>query len=44
MIVSDGIVHLWALAGSPEEHEALLALADGVSGVVQVSDETIPGY
>jgi osmotically-inducible protein OsmY len=37
-------VHLWGLVGSEEEHKALLALAEGVSGVSSVSDETIPGY
>ncbi|MGA3308690.1 MAG: CBS domain-containing protein [Xanthobacteraceae bacterium] len=44
VIVNDGIVHLWGLVGSQEEHKALLALAEGVPGVVSVSDEMIPGY
>lgn len=44
VIVNDGIVHLWGLVGSAEEHKALLALAEDVPGVVRVSDETIPAY
>ncbi|MFO1101238.1 MAG: CBS domain-containing protein [Xanthobacteraceae bacterium] len=44
VIVSDGVVHLWGLVGSAEEHKALLALAEDVPGVVRVSDETIPAY
>jgi CBS domain-containing protein len=44
VIVSGGIVHLWGLVGSPEEHKALLALAEGVPGVASVSDEMIPAY
>jgi CBS domain-containing protein len=44
IIVSDGVVHLWGLVGSPDEHKALLALAEGVPGVKRVSDETIPAY
>lgn len=44
VIVSDGVVHLWGLVGSEEEHKALLALAEGVPGVVSVSDEMIPAY
>jgi CBS domain-containing protein len=44
VIVSDGIVHMWGLVGSAEEHKALLALAEGVPGVVSVSDEMIPAY
>ena len=44
VIVSDGIVHLWGLVGSAEEHKALIALAEGVPGVVSVSDEMIPAY
>jgi CBS domain-containing protein len=44
VIVSSGIVHLWGLVGSQDEHKALLALAEGVPGVVSVSDEMIPGY
>jgi CBS domain-containing protein len=42
--VSDGVVHLWGLVGSPAEHKALLALAESVSGVSQVRDETIPAW
>jgi CBS domain-containing protein len=44
VIVSDGTVHLWGLVGSAEERKALLALAEGVPGVVGVSDETIAAY
>src|SRR5215468_2698027 len=44
VIVSGGVVHLWGLIGSPEEHKALIALAEGVPGVVKVSDEMIPAY
>jgi len=44
VIVSDGVVHLWGLVGSAAEHKALLALAEGVPGVVGVSDEMIPAY
>jgi CBS domain-containing protein len=44
VIVSDGVVHLWGLVGSVEERKALLALAEGVPGVVRVSDEMIPAY
>ena len=44
VIVRDGIVHVWGLVGSEEERKALLALAEGVPGVVSVSDETIPAY
>jgi len=44
VIVSDGVVHLWGLVGSPDERKALLALAEGVPGVVRVSDEMIPAY
>ncbi len=44
VIVSEGIVHLWSLVGSQAEHKALLALAEGVPGVVSVSDEMIPAY
>ena len=44
VIVSGGIVHLWGLVGSPQEHKALLALAEGVPGAASVSDETIPAY
>jgi CBS domain-containing protein len=44
VIVSSGVVHLWGLVGSQDEHKALLALPEGVPGVVSVSDEMIPGY
>ncbi|HUB64922.1 MAG TPA: CBS domain-containing protein [Methylocella sp.] len=44
IVVSDGVVHLWGLVGSPEEHKALLALADSVPGVRKVSDEMIASY
>ena len=44
VIVRDGIVHLWGLVGSPQEHKALLALAEQVAGVKAVSDETFPAY
>lgn len=44
VIVNGGVVHLWGLVGSPEEHKALLALAEDVPGVVRVSDETFAAY
>jgi len=44
VIVNSGTVHLWGLVGSAEEHKALIALAEGVPGVVSVSDEMIPAY
>jgi len=44
VIVNSGIVHLWGLVGSQEEHKALIALAEGVPGVVSVADEMIPAY
>src|SRR5271163_1969834 len=44
VIVQSGIVHLWGLVVSAEEHKALLALAENVPGVVRVSDEMIAGY
>jgi CBS domain-containing protein len=44
VIVRDGVVHLWGLVGSPQEHKALLALAEQVAGVKSVSDETFPAY
>jgi osmotically-inducible protein OsmY len=34
----------WGLVGSPQEHKALLALAEQVAGVKSVSDETFPAY
>lgn len=44
VIVRDGVVHLWGLAGSQAEHEALIALAEGIPGVAGVADEMIPAY
>ena len=44
VIVTDGIVHLWGLVGSPEERKALVALAESVPGATRVSDEMIPAY
>src|SRR5262245_56279831 len=44
VIVSDGVVHLWGLVASEEERKALVALAEGVPGVVRVSDEMVPAY
>jgi CBS domain/BON domain len=44
VIVSGGVVHLWGLVDSPEERTALVALAEGVRGVVGVSDEMTPSY
>jgi CBS domain-containing protein len=44
VIVAGGVIHLWGLVGSQEEHKALLAMAEGVPGVVRVSDEMIPAY
>lgn len=42
--VQDGVVHVWGLVGSPEEHKALLALVEDVDGIKGISDETIPAY
>jgi hypothetical protein len=42
VIVNSGIVHLWGPVGSQEEHKALVALAEGVPGVVSAADEMIP--
>ena len=42
--VSNGVVHLWGLVGSPAERKALLALAEGVPGVSRVSDEMMAAY
>jgi CBS domain-containing protein len=42
--VSARVVHLWGLVGSEAERKALLALAEDVPGVSQVSDEMIPAY
>ncbi len=44
IVVSSGVVHVWGLVGSPEEHKALLALAEGVPGVRKISDEMIASY
>ena len=44
IVVSDKVVHLWGLVGSPEEHKALLALAEGIPGVRKISDEMIASY
>jgi CBS domain-containing protein len=44
VIVRNGVVHLWGLVGSPEEHKALVALAEEVPGVVRVADEMFPAY
>jgi CBS domain-containing protein len=44
VIVSDGVVHLWGLVGSAAERTALIALAEGVPGVVRVADEMIAAY
>ncbi len=44
IIVQDGVVHLWGLISSESERKALIALAEGVPGVVSVSDEMIPAY
>jgi predicted transcriptional regulator len=44
IVVSDKVVHLWGLVGSPDEHKALLALAEGIPGVRKISDEMIASY
>jgi len=44
VIVRDGIVHLWGLVGNEEERLALIAMAEGVPGVVSVADEMIAAY
>jgi CBS domain-containing protein len=44
VIVRDGVVHLWGLVGSEEEHKALVALTEQVPGVKGLSDETFPAY
>jgi CBS domain-containing protein len=41
VIVTDAVVHLWGLVGSEAERHALVALAENVPGVKQVSDEMI---
>jgi CBS-domain-containing membrane protein len=44
VVVANGVSHLWGLVSSPEEHKALLVLAESVPGVREVSDEMIPSY
>lgn len=44
IVVTDGVVHIWGLVGSPEERKALVALAEDVEGVRSVSDEMIASY
>jgi CBS domain-containing protein len=44
VVVTDGKVHLWGLVGSPAEHNALIAVAEGVPNVTGVVDEMIPAY
>lgn len=44
IVVSNGVAHIWGLVSSPEERKALVALAEEVSGVREVSDEMIPMY
>lgn len=44
VIVSGGTVHLWGLVSSAAERTALVALAEGVPGVVGVSDEMFSTY
>ncbi|WP_026608306.1 CBS domain-containing protein [Methylocapsa acidiphila] len=44
IVVSNGVVHIWGLVGTPEERKALVALAEDVSGVRAVSDEMIAAY
>jgi CBS domain-containing protein len=44
IVVTNGVVNLWGPVGSPEEHKALLALAESVPGVREVSDEMIASY
>jgi osmotically-inducible protein OsmY len=44
IVVSNGVVHIWGLVGSPEEHKALLALAEDIPGVQRISDEMIASY
>ena len=41
VIVEDGVVHLWGLVGSDAERKALIALAEDVQGVSNVTDEMI---
>ncbi|MGA6965240.1 MAG: CBS domain-containing protein, partial [Xanthobacteraceae bacterium] len=44
VIVEDGVVHLWGLVGSDAERKALIALAEDVQGVSNVTDEMIASY
>ena len=44
ILVTNSVVHVWGLVGSPEEHKALLALSESVPGVRSVVDEMIPSY
>jgi CBS domain-containing protein len=44
IIVAGGVVHLWGLVGSAEQRQALISLAEGVSGVTAVVDEMIAAY
>jgi CBS domain-containing protein len=44
IVVTNGVVNLWGLVGSPEEHKELLALTESVPGVREVSDEMIASY
>jgi len=44
VIVSHGTVHVWGLVGTKDEHDALMALTEGVPGVAGVVDETIQAY
>jgi CBS domain-containing protein len=44
VIVRDGVVHLWGLVSSEDEHKALVTPAEQVPGVKSVSDETFPAY
>ena len=44
IVVRDGKVRVWGLVGSPQERKALLALVEGVPGVIGVEDEMFPAY
>lgn len=44
VIVRGRIVHLWGLVDSEDERTALIAMAEGVPGVVRVADEMIAAY
>jgi CBS domain-containing protein len=43
IVVSDGVVHLWGVVGSKEEHQALRIVAENTPGVRDVDDHTILG-